>query len=51
MGCQGLFWRPRKKIIDDFFQGLEVMPSVSVEGPAVATFMLSYLGVPKLCHK
>jgi len=51
MGSPTLLYRPRKKINDYFFQGLEAKPSISVEGPAGATFMLSSLRPPEHCHK
>lgn len=51
MGSQSLLYRPRKKINDYFFQGPEVKLSISVEGPAGATFMLSSLRAPKHYYK
>lgn len=50
MGSQPLLYRPRKKTNGCFFQGLEVKPSISVEGPSGAT-LLSSLRPPKRCHK
>ena len=51
MGSQSLLYGPRQKINDYFFQGLEVKPPTSAEGPAGTTFVLSSLRAPKYCHK